>query len=221
MSNRKKTEEFIFTFLKDIEPSGYNVNIYKEIFARMSDKAFDDYMKKIRNDEASLVIYRPMYECKDLTIENNLKIADKYGVKFFEPLLVTNTKDGIDYKTPIDYLVVDLPYRRQSQTLVKKISIPDDNKTIDELTYQPTGPSKGAKISFPELQVLIGMGLDDSINELFNYRGGDRGGFNAYNAMFMRYGSANMKTLSQYSSGVESTKTLKSYFMALHIKSSL
>lgn len=221
MSNRKKTEEFILSFLNDIEPTGYNVQVYKDIFAKMSDKDFDNYMRQIRTEEASLVIYRPMYEAKGLTVENNLKIAEKYGVKFFEPLIVTGTQDGLDYKTPIEYLVIDLPFRRQSQTLVKKISIPDDNKTIDELTYQPTGPSKGAKISFPELQVLIGMGLDESINEIFNYRGGDRGGFNAYNAMFMRYGSANMKTLSQYSSGVESTKTLKAYLMAMHVKTSL
>lgn len=221
MGNRKKAEEFIFQFLKDLEPTGYNVNLYKEIFKNMSDKDFDEYMKKIRNQEAFIVVFKPAYEAKGITVENNLKIAPKYGVEFFEHLVYTNNNDTPDYKTPIKYLVVDLPYRRQSQTLVKKISIPENNNVIDQLTYQPTGDSKGAKLSFPEVQVLIGMGLENTLSELMRFRGGDRNGFNAYNAMFMRYGNANLKTLENYSTGVESTKTLKTYLLAMHISNTL
>lgn len=221
MANRKKAEDFILQFVKDIEPTGYNVEQYKKVFANMSDKDFDTYMKEIRAGNRFLVIFKPMYEATGLTVQNNLKVAEKYGLEFFEHLIFTNNTDAPDYKTPIKYLVVDMPYRRQSQTLLKKTSIPEHNKVIDELTFQPTGESKGAKISYPELQVLIGMGLDNTIAELIRYRGGDRNGFNAYNAMFLRYGNANLKTLSEYSSGVESTKTLKTYLTAMHIKSTI
>lgn len=221
MPNRKKAEEFILQFVKDIDPSGYNTEIYKKIFNNMSDKQFDIYMKDIRDEKKYLVLFKPLFEAKDITVENNLKIAPKYGLDFFEHLLYTNNPDSGDYKTPIKYLVVDLPYRRQSQTLVKKVSIPEHNKVIDELTYQPTGESKGAKISYPELQVLIGMGLENSISELIRFRGGDRNGFNAYNAMFLRYGNANLKTLENYSSGVESTKTLKVYLTACHLTNTI
>lgn len=221
MSNRKKAEEFIYAFLKDIEPTNYNTTKYKEILSAMSDKDFDTYMKDIRDKKKFLVLFKPMYEAKGITVENNLKIAKKYGVEFFEHLVFTNTSDGVDYKTPIKYLVVDLPYRRQSQTLVKKVSIPEDNKVIDELTYQPTGASKGAKVSYPELQVLIGMGLDNTISELIRYRGGDRNGFNAYNTMFLRYGNANLKSLEQYSTGVESTRTLKVFLTCMHITNTI
>lgn len=219
--NRASAEKFILQFMSDIDPSNYNTELYKNLLKGMSDKQFDDYMKAIRDSKAYLVVFKPTYEANGITVENNLKIAPKYNLEFFEHLLITNDASNPDYKTPIKYLVVDLPYRRQSQTLDKKISVPDDNKTIDELTYQPTGDSKGAKISYPELQVLIGMGLDNTVTELIKYRGGDRNGFNTYNAMFLRYGSANIKTLSGYSSGVESTKTLKSYLLGLHIKSTL
>lgn len=219
---RDLTEQFIYQFLTDIEPTKYNLNLYKELFKSMSDTDFHKYMEDIRAGKKYLVLIKPMYKANGISVENNLKIANKYNLEFFEHLIFSNNEDGTpDYKTPIKYLVVELPYRRQSQTLEKKISLPDDNKVIDELTYQPTGPSKGAKISYPELQVLIGMGLDNTITELIKYRGGDRGGFNAYNAMFLRYGSANLKTLSNYSSGVESTKTLKSLLLGMHIKSTL
>lgn len=221
MADRKKAEAFILQFVKDIEPTGYNVEQYKKVFADMSDKDFDTYMREIRAGNQFLVIFKPMYEAEGLTVENNLKVAEKYGLQFFERLIFSNNTDAPDYMTSITYLVVDLPYRRQSQTLLKKTSIPEHNKVIDELTFQPTGDSKGAKISYPELQVLIGMGLDNTIAELIRYRGGDRNGFNAYNAMFLRYGNANLKTLSEYASGVESTKTLKTYFTAMHLKSTI
>jgi len=208
-------------FCKDIEPTGYNVEQYKKIFADMSDKEFDDYMVGLRDKTKFLVLFKPMYKAKGLTTENNLKVATKYGLDFFERLQFTGNENEPDTVTSIKYLVIDLPYRRQSQTLEKKISLPDNNRIIDQSTYQPTGASKGAKISFPELQVLIGMGLDNSINELIKFRGGDRGGFSAYNSMMLRYGSVNLRTLNNYATGVESTKTLKSYLLGMHIKQNL
>jgi len=219
--NRKKAEEFILQFCKDIEPTGYNVEQYKKIFADMSDKEFDDYMVGLRDKTKFLVLFKPMYKAKGLTTENNLKVATKYGLDFFERLQFTGNENEPDTVTSIKYLVIDLPYRRQSQTLEKKISLPDNNRIIDQSTYQPTGASKGAKVSFPELQVLIGMGLDNSINELIKFRGGDRGGFSAYNSMMLRYGSVNLRTLNNYATGVESTKTLKSYLLGMHIKQNL
>lgn len=218
MSNRAKAEAFIFQFFKDLDSSGYNIEQYKKIFAKMSDKDFEEYMKGIRSGEKTLVVFKPMFKAKGITVENNLKVAEKYGIKLFEKLIFTEDKNVPDHMSTIEYLILDLPYRRQSQNIVKKISVPDDNKTIDQLTFQPTGASKGSKISYPELQVLIGMGLDNSISELIRYRGGDRGGFAAYNAMFLRYGSANLKTLSNYATGVESTRTLKTLLLSMHLQ---
>jgi len=221
MPNRKAAEAFILQFFKDLETTGYNESQWKTIFSNMSDSDFHKYMTKIRDGEQFIVCFKPIYKATGISVENNLKIATKYGLDFFQKLVFTNDANMPDYKTPIKYLIVDLPYRRQSQNLVKKINIPENNKVIDELTYQPTGPSKGAKISFPELQVLIGMGLENTISELIQFRGGDRGGFNAYNSMFLRYGSANLKTLNQYSTGTESTKTLKKFLVGMHINTTL
>ena len=221
MGNRSSAEKFILQFMDEIDPSGYNKEKYIEIFKNMSDKDFDTYMKDIRDGHASLVLFTSMFKTKSITVENNIKIAKKYGLEFFEHLIISG-KDGLpDFKTPIKYLIIDLPFRRQSQNLVKKISVPENNKSIDELTYQPTGDSKAAKISYPELQVLTGMGLEKSTEELIRFRGGDRNGFNAYNAMFLRYGNANLKTLNNYATGVESTKTLKSYMTACHLTTTL
>ena len=217
MGNRKKAEAAIFAFLKDIEPTGYNEEQWKKILKDMSDKDFDTYMKGLRDGSKTMVLFKPLYQAKGITINNNFQVAKKYGLSFFEKLNFTGNPNEPDYQTPIEYMVLDLPYRRQSQTLIKKISVPDNNKTIDQLTYQPTGASKGSKISYPELQVLIGMGMDNCIEELIQYRGGDRGGFRAYNTMAMRYGTVSMKTINAYKTGVDSTKTLKVYLTSMHI----
>lgn len=218
MTARQKAEAMVLEFMSDLDKSGYNTEKYKTIFKNMSDKDFNEYMTGIRNGEKTLVVFAPLYKSKGLTTENNLKVSKKYGIPLFERLLFTGDEEHPDYKSPIEYLVLDLPVRRQSQNIVKKISVPDDNRSIDNLTYQPTGNSKGAKVSFPELQVMIGMGLDNSINELIRYRGGDKGGFAAYNAMAFRYGSVNLKTISGYTTGVESTKALKTFLLSMHLQ---
>lgn len=221
MANRKKAEALILQYVNEIEPTGYNAECYRKIFAEMSDKDFHDYMTGMRDGSKTLVMFKPLYEAKGITMENNIKVAEKYGLNFFERLKFTDNPNEPDHISPIEYMVIDMVWRKQSQTAAKKISVPDNNKTIDQLTFQPTGASKGSKVSFPELQVMIGMGLDASIQELTQNRGGDRGGFSAYNAMFMRYGSVSLKAIEQYSTGVESTKTLKTYFACMHLTTTL
>ena len=221
MPNRKKAEAFIHQFLKDVDPSGFNNQMMQKVFDEMSDKVFDTYMRGLRDKTMYLVLFKPMFEAKGITTENNFKVAKKYGLDFYERLVFTGNKNEPDHMTATTSLVGFTPYRRQSQKLVKKISVPGNNKTIDQLTYQPTGASKGSKISFPELQVLIGMKLDKTIEELIQIRGGDRGGFAAYNAMIMRYGRANLSALEPHKTGVESTRTLKIYMASMHISTTL
>lgn len=221
MGNRVKAQSYIHKFIKDLDPSGYNTKKYEIIFEGMSDKDFDEYMVGLRDGTKFLVAFKPPFEGKGITLNNNLKISPKYGVKFFQKLIISNDGELPPYKTPIEYMIIDLPVRRQSQNLIKKISIPESNKVVDQLTGQPTGESKGAKISYPELQILNSMGLDKSLEELFKYRGGDKGGLNAYNTMFMKYGTVNLKTLSNYATGVESSKSIKAYFLGMHLRSSV
>jgi hypothetical protein len=221
MPDRKKAEAFILQVIKEIDPSGENEKIYKEIFSSMSDKDFDEYMKKMENEEAFLTLFIEHFNNSSITTENNIKVGKKHGIKFFHKLTVTGDKDLGEYTTPIEYMLLELPVRRQSQNLVKKISIPEHNRVVDTLTGQPTGDSKGAKISYPELQVLTSMGLENSLVELFKYRGGDSGGFNAYNQSIMKYGETNLKLLNNYATGVVSSKTLKAYLLAIHTNTNL
>lgn len=221
MSNRKATEEFIISYIDKILPGSGNKEIYIELFSKMDDNQFDSFMKKLESRENRLAIIAPNFAEPRLDVERNLKISDELGHNFFQRILIEGSGERPTYLTPIPYMVVDLPLRRQAQLLVKKISIPEDNKTVDQLTGQPTGSSKGSKISYPEIQVLAAMSLDNSLLELLKFRGGDVRGFNAMNKMISTTGGVSLDTIERYAGGVESTKTLKSYLISMHLSNTL
>ena len=219
--NRAAAEGFILKYLGAIAPKSNNVEIYKNIFAAMTDKDFDQFIQDLEAKRKFITIVAPNFMESGITVENNLKVAEKLGHDFFQKLWIEGDHDKPTYLTPIKYLVMDLPLRRASQTLTKKISVPKHNRVIDSLTGQPTGESKGAKISYPEVQLAAAMGLENCMVELMKYRGGDIRGGAALAGMISKYGRANMKALAPFASGVESTKSLKTLLAAAHLKSNL
>jgi hypothetical protein len=123
--------------------------------------------------------------------------------------------------TPEKYLVVDLPVRRQRQLQRKKITIPQGTRHVDELSGQVTGPSRGSKISMPELQVLYSQDLTQPIVELIKYRGGDIKGQQLLYRSLMETGRASQKALSMTPTAVRSTQVLGIIFNAMHLSTTL
>lgn len=212
---RKKAEASIIKYMNDIDDTGFNGNFYKEHFSKMSDTAFDQFMKDIRDGSKQLVVFVKHFKSKGMTSEKILDVAKKNKIPMFEKLEFTENPDVPDFTTPMEYLLLDLPVRRQSQHWVKKISVPDDNKVIDYSTYQPTGDSKGSSLSYPEMSVLRGMNLHNSIEELARFRGGDKGGWLAYNASAEQTGEISLGAISPYTTGVESTNLIKMYLLGM------
>jgi hypothetical protein len=221
MTKREEVQNFIMDYVEQMLPGGGNRKLYEEYFATLNDEQFDDFMKKLKTKERKLFIVAPNFQKNRLSTERNIKIGKKLGHSFFERLWIESKGDTPTYLTPIPYMVVDMPVCRQAQVRVKKISIPEDNKSVDDFTGQPTGKSKGSKISYPELGIMAAMGLDNSITELIKYRGGDMGGFNAMNQSISRTGSVSLNAISPYSTGVESTKLLKTLLICMHLKNTL
>jgi len=86
----------------------------------------------------------------------------------------------------------------------KGIAIPKDSKHTDALTGQVSGASKAVSITMPEIQMLVGMGMD-ARNAMMN--------------LLYQDGHVDKETLKSFSTGVEGTKTLKNYFLGAHIRS--
>lgn len=219
--NRKAVEKFIIDYVEKILPGGGNREAYEKLFVSMNDEAFDDWMKKLKDGTIRLSILAPNQSDKKISVERNLQLADELGHKFFERLWMDGKAGSAPYLSVPVYLVLDLPLRRQAQLLLKKITIPDSINSVDNLSGQPVGPSKGAKISYPELQILASKNLDNMTLEFIKYRGGDKQGFIAMNDSIARTGKVYLGSIEHLASGVESTKTLYTYLVCMHLSNSL
>lgn len=222
MGKRKEAEDFILDLISKItKGSKENVENYKRFFATLSDEDFEKYINDLDTETKYLTIVFPNFSKEGPSTENNLKIADELGHNFFQKLWIEDKQEGYSYLTPKEYLIVDMNLRRASQLLTKKISVPDDNKVVDKMTGQPTGESKGARISYTELRLCVSMNLPGTMTELVKYRGGDSKGFSAMNAMVAKLGKANLDVLKNYDSGVESSKTVNTILNCMHLGNTL
>jgi len=217
-AKRQKTEEYI---LKSVKNAGSKTtyDILVEFFKSMDDKAFDVFMRKLKDKKEVLSFIIPHSESTKIDEHKVIKELEKMGVKLEQRLTVKSSDYG-DFTTPIKFLILDLPFKRASQTLDKKISIPKGN-IVSAMTGQVSNDSQGSRLTMPETQLLSGFGLDKAISEMFVPRGGDLGAGNAMDAYLFKTGRASLDDVKQFGTGVVSTKTLKSYFTASHLKSTL
>lgn len=225
MSKRKEATEFILKWIGAIDPTDqHNVALMRSQLEAMSDKQFEDYMRSllpVPEDQASeqeiLPYYLPNLNGRKVTIDNNLKIAEAIGHKFYEHIWSEDPQTGVEYLTPNEHLIIDLPIRRQAQLLVKKASIPQDNKSIDELSGQVTGDSKGSKISFPELQAQASQNLEKTIIEQIKIRGGDEVAYREFERQMLESGTVSQDEVVNLGSKVKSTKTLANLLRGMHL----
>lgn len=221
MGNREAATKAILKYVEKIVPNSPNKKMYEELLGKLSDKEFHSYMEKLRNGEEVLYLVVPNLANYKIDVQRNIEIAEELGHSFFEKLWLTDQLTGQQYLTPVEYFVIDIPLRRQVQLLVKKISIPEDNNHIDQLTGQPTGPSKGSKISFPELQVLFAQGLDNTIVELIKFRGGDEKAYNAMNRSIYNTGGVSLIDLEKTPTKVKAVTTLSTLLKTMHLDNTL
>lgn len=220
--NRKKATDFILTYIDKLLPDSENKSYYETRLKSMSDDEFAVLMDRLEAGELILPLVAPNGADQKLSVERNLEIAKELDYDFFQHLVLTDPDSGTTYKTPKKYLVIDLPLRRQAQLLKKKISIPEDNQHIDDMSGQPTGPSKGAKLSFPELQILDAQGLSSPIEELIKFRGGDTKAYSGMLKSIQRTGGVSQKAIKDVApTKVKSTQTLRAMLLAMHLDNNL
>ncbi len=221
--NRKAATAELVKWIDKFVPGANQGAIYKERLDQLSDEAFDQYMLQLESGEETVYLVVPNLDAEHkLTIERNFEIAKELGHEFFQQLWLTDPVTRKRYLTPTKALVMDLPLRRQQQLLIKKISMPEDNHHIDEMTGQPAGPSKGSKASFPEIQVLFAQGLDRSIEELIKFRGGDNRAYRAMSRAIVENGGVQQDAIKALGpTRVKSTETFSTFLNSMHLANTL
>lgn len=220
--NRKAAEAELLSCISQILPNSENEKIYQDILKGMPDNEFDQWIADLESGARQLALIAPELVEPSLSVERNLDLAEKWGHKFFERIWMDSQNGSPSYLSNEPYLVVDLPLKRQAQFLIKKISIPEDNRSIDTFTGQPTGKSKGSKISWPELQILAALGgFDETIAEFFKFRGGDLQGFNAMNNMIANTGGVSLNAIGSLGTKVKAVQSLSTLLTSMHLTNSI
>ena len=222
MANRKEVEKYIKDKIYKITNSKDNVKLYEDFFKSLSNKEFEDFLTRIGNGELILNIIVPHDGDAKINLRKNVEtLAKEFNYDFHQHLIIQPSDDMPAYKTKYKYLILTMPLRRAKQTIEKGISYSEHDKQIDSLTGQPTGDSRSSRISYPELQLLIGMGVKETAIELLKYRGGDPGAYYAIKNSLLKYGRVTNKLVEAYGEGVISTSTLKALFNGMHFKINL
>lgn len=206
--NRSGAEQYIITWVDKLLPGGGNGDMYKKLFANLSDQAFEKWMLDIREKRTYIRLVVPILMEKKLSFEHLYKMSKELGIELYQRVWLTDAKTGTTTLTPRKYLVCPVMIRRQQQLRIKKSSNPADNNHVDELTNQPTGESKGSSMTFPELQILYAKGLIYTALEFVKGRGGDEDAFNKMNRQIIQTGQADMDEILTDNTEVKATRSL-------------
>lgn len=193
--NRAKAKSICIQRMKEWDPSGQNAKNYEDLFNQMSNHDFDIFMQKMITGENPLSGVIPNFSDVAVTVENNVKMAASMGYEMYKRIWIHDPLTGKRYLSPLKHLVYETNVCRQCQTLDHKISTATDNTQIDERTGQPTGNSKAAQTSGPEMMMLRSRGLNKTIIELMKFRGGDNESMRHLDNAIIKTGVGSMATV--------------------------
>lgn len=222
MSMRELAEKELLYFIGRIIPADDNIKIYKEVLARTDDEQFDAWMERLANGEEILALFHPNLQEAKLNLTRNIEVGEEMGYPLFQHLYLTDQDTGVLRKTPAKYMVGLIAFRRQAQTRDSKMSVPQSDDVVDQLTGQATGVSKGSRMSYPEIQVNLSKGLDKMLLELVKFRAGDAKSYAAMNKAIYETGTVSLDAImAMVPSSVKATESLKVILKAMHIQNNL
>lgn len=219
--NRKAAEEAVYEFLEGVLPGSPNKAIYENFFSKLDDDKFHDWINDLKERKTFIAVVAPEGANVVLEFSRNLQLAKKWGHEFYQRIWMKDPHSGSEYLSNEKYLIMRLPLKRQSQFLIEKISIPEDNFSINNLTGQATGKSKGSTMSNPEIQILNAFGLEYSTIEMIKFRGGDLIGFNAMNNQIYETGKVSIEALDTLGTNVKVINTLSAILTGMHLSNTL
>lgn len=219
-TKRKAVEDHIYKTISAIDHTGTNTQRYKDLFAKLSDSAFDQMMLDVRDGKCKLIIlYVPNLKI-NLKLANLFKVAHDLGVEMFERIKFFDETTRRWYFTPHKYMIAKLPVRRLKQALELKRSLPEGDSKTDAFTGQVVKPDKGSSISSPEAQIILSKGLTTCIHELINIRGGNLPAYAEFKSQLQETGSVSLNEIPT-DSQVRSSVVLATYMRSMLLDTNL
>lgn len=177
---RKKYEESLYNLMDDFDQSGYNSQLYKDVFSKMSNKEFIQMCQNMLSNDAQnfSVEIKQMEKPKDggITLEKIKNVAKKYNIKLVEYLFMPFRNPGGDEpmctytRVPIIYS----PVRRFFQQMLQhKNSISNNNTKINPITGQVTSDDKTSSTTNIQTYSLTITNRKNALKEYLGPRSDD------------------------------------------------
>ena len=215
---KKKVSDEIVERIKAVAGE-YSAKKYKQYLDGMNQEQFDAYIDRLEAKEEYPVIEEEQFGSSNISFENNLAVARSMGRDFYYKISYGSVRPGVPaYEAAVPCLVLHMPVKRPVQMAYKKLTVPTNYSTVNELTGQVTGRSKGSSITAPEIMLLDSMKLGETMEDVFTARGGDKGFQDAMYAALTQTGSATLESTRGFATGVKSIQTFDSMLKGMHIK---
>lgn len=222
-STRQAMEKLIYSFFDKLDPSGANTRKFKEQFSKMSDKEFDNFFKKLSNDNSEYLILDIVGYEHEPTMEDIEKAAKLLGVPLFETVIQPNVsrKDGKAVttitKVPVGYI-----HMKALQQMVRKknsSSISVDQR--DPRTGQVTGDDKDVQFSIDENYGLMAHNAKACLKEFLSLRADDMTMKQEAYAAIRKDGYVSLSELTDDIENKTALNTFNAYLLSMHMKTDI
>lgn len=164
---RSEIEELVLTSMKVLDTSGTNTEYYKDLFARMSDTQFANFIAKKYPFKFQ---YRP--SVVEPSMDDVSKALKHIGVplmeKIYEPYVYEN-KNGVPVSTK-ECLVVYVHHKPVQQFITKKNKLSMETSNRDMKGGRLVGADKGAVTSDREFESMAVQSMDKTMREFYTIK---------------------------------------------------
>lgn len=173
---RIKAEKRFLQLLDSFDRSKYNSKAYKQLFDKMSDVQFKDFMKRIANEEEYITFEVDTVKDK-YTLEKIFDVCEKNGYRTHKYVKyrdnVSLSDPNITSITPHPAMILYINISRLQQMVSTKNSVAGNIDKINTVTGTVTGESKGASITDAQTYGLITTGQKNILSEVLGPRADD------------------------------------------------
>lgn len=216
---RKEVEMLIYKVMDTLDPTEQNSNWYKEKFAKMNDKEFEDYFKQ----EAPIKFQMKLFEIEP-TMERIVKALNFLNVPLMEYLYMPflyKDKQGNPVRTNYPALVVYCPIKKMKQFISKKNSMSVDIDDRNMKTGRLINRDKNGNTSDREMECLAVMSSNATIRELATFRADSMDAKNEFYSLINDKGVISLKDVDIKKQDSIARNTLNAYLMGAHINTNL
>ena len=215
---RQQAEDLIYKIYDTVDPSKTNSDYYRKIFAKMTDKDFEEFCKRrlpFRFHNAVFKVEPKMYDIIDAFKVLNKPLLEKVKL----PYVYKNAK-GEPVETQ-ECMVLYIHLKRMKQMLTKKNNTALNIEKRDMKTGRLMGEDKGGQETDKEFESLATMGLDWTMDEFARPKADAMSGISQMSSAILANGYVSDKDLQIPNDDSLGKNTLNAYLLGAHIASNL